>query len=437
MKETSGKKKRRQKRPSCNSCETALVPGSFFCHICGHKRKQAVPIENLVTSCEAIEYTEREIILEKLKCNNINTANQIWGWAKHDIAKAASSKHAEILVEKLKEMKTAGHRPIEMVGSNTMIKILQFLDQTDRSRGDAIRALRATSSSMARLMTHVPASLTVALKQKTPLTNSQLEHVTTVFHTSAAYHTLEIRNALTDTCFVKFASSLVSTQNALTRLYLPNCGLTEKCETALSEILSDSSIYLSVLNINENRICTEGGKGILKAVASHKHLTGLHMSCNRLGDNGAQYVSSTLRSNKKLKILNISYNGITKIGAREIGNGLAENSSLEALQMSGNCIKADGYRSLLEGIETGNALSSLYVNGCGISLTGEGSYGDRKFSVPSLKMLQISENGAVPTVLESEECCKPCGIDCGSIPTWMSKDIELQAQLDTAMTQLY
>ena len=109
---------------------------------------------------------------------------------------------------------------------------------------------------------------------------------------------------------------------------------------------------ISLLNLTNNSIGSEGLSYLEKFFLNTEKLTTLMLRHNLIGTQGLIYLTGYLNLNKKIKLrtLDISYNGIHIDGVQTITDFIVKYKKLISLYMGGNYIKAEGINILSNGL---------------------------------------------------------------------------------------
>uniref|UniRef100_A0A8C4TP88 NACHT, LRR and PYD domains-containing protein 3-like n=1 Tax=Erpetoichthys calabaricus TaxID=27687 RepID=A0A8C4TP88_ERPCA len=154
---------------------------------------------------------------------------------------------------------------------------------------------------------------------------------------------LSYNNNMEDSGVEQLCEGLRSPNCKLETLWLDSCSLTSACCSALSSVLSSPNSRLTYLNLDEN---------------------------NNLGDSGARQLSEGLRSdNCKLKELWLWSCGLTSACCSALSSVLlSPNSRLTVLVLNDNKLKDSGARQLSEGLRSHNCkLETLGLDSCGLT----------------------------------------------------------------------
>ena len=99
-------------------------------------------------------------------------------------------------------------------------------------------------------------------------------------------------------------------------------------------IVSASFISHPQLNLEANRIGSEGAKSLADALKVNASLTSLVIHSNKLGDEGIDAMATALKesSTSKLASLGVRFNGIGSKGAESLAAYLAVSASMTKMR---------------------------------------------------------------------------------------------------------
>ncbi|XP_051777774.1 NACHT, LRR and PYD domains-containing protein 3-like isoform X1 [Erpetoichthys calabaricus] len=184
-------------------------------------------------------------------------------------------------------------------------------------------------------------------------------------------------NYLEDSGVNQLCEGLRSENCKLEILNLRSCGLTSRCCSALSSVLSSPNSRLVELDMGSRnslslcgityRCCSDLSSALS---AIHSRLTKLNRRDNNMEDSGVDQLIEGLRSeNCKLKKLSLSLCGLTSGCCSALSSALsAPHSRLTELNLSGNNMEDSGVDQLCEGLKSENCkLEKLDLCYCGLT----------------------------------------------------------------------
>ena len=196
---------------------------------------------------------------------------------------------------------------------------------------------------------------------------------------------------------VKFLSlgvcKYLNTHSTLTTqldMYLSDNDIHEEEAHHIAELLTNTNIIVSQLDLSRNRVGAEGLKSLCGALVTNTSLTELDLSsCSLLvsEDNGPILTEMLLRNNT-LKVLHLSFNILTESACHYIATGLNDNTSLRALNLCYCGITDRGVESLSPGLNDYIEILNLYGNKK-ITISGLKTLASRLITPARLRLLWI------------------------------------------------
>uniref|UniRef100_A0A8C4TAZ0 Fibronectin type-III domain-containing protein n=1 Tax=Erpetoichthys calabaricus TaxID=27687 RepID=A0A8C4TAZ0_ERPCA len=156
-------------------------------------------------------------------------------------------------------------------------------------------------------------------------------------------------NNMEDSGVNQLCEGLRSENCKLEKLNLSDCGVTYRCCSALSSVLSSPNSQLTELNLNNKSSLMVGGNN------------------NNIGDPGVNQLCEGLRSeNCKLEKLSLSHCGLTTTCCSALSSALsAPHTRLTELELSWNIMEDSGVVQLCEGLRSENCkLEKLNLSNC-------------------------------------------------------------------------
>jgi hypothetical protein len=158
---------------------------------------------------------------------------------------------------------------------------------------------------------------------------------------------------------------------------------------------------LESLDLQMNRIASEGAEKLCMALHRNTTLQTLHISSNDLGVEGAAWLAAALAVNSTLKTLSFDYNMIGDEGADRIAEGLSKNIGLSKLALRGNEIGERGGKSLATSLQSNSTLTFLDMDANEIEDAGAEAFLQMLVSNQVLLQLSVFGCGISPLVAKS------------------------------------
>ncbi|KAL0226104.1 hypothetical protein P9112_013428 [Eukaryota sp. TZLM1-RC] len=183
----------------------------------------------------------------------------------------------------------------------------------------------------------------------------------------------------------------LESNSTLTELYLVSNNITSEGASALARALESNST-LTELYLVSNNITSEGASALARALESNSTLTELYLGHNNITSEGASALARALESNSSLTELNLGDNKITAEGASALARALESNSTLTELYLGHNKITSEGASALARALENNSTLTELYLGHNKITSEGASALARALENNSTLTELNLGDN---------------------------------------------
>jgi len=189
---------------------------------------------------------------------------------------------------------------------------------------------------------------------------------------------------------IKELSRMLSINKVLIELNLSMAEITpDYCNTIKTGLSQNTT--LSVLNLSNNNIQTQGAASILESL-QYSNLSELDLSHNHIMDDSAPHFSQMLLNNRTLKVLKISHNMLSSKFFASISKALAQDKILTSLNISKNPITTKGLVSVGYALALSTSLVILIAQACKIDSNGFSEFAEFLGKNHGLATLQLNNN---------------------------------------------
>ncbi|VAI72497.1 unnamed protein product [Triticum turgidum subsp. durum] len=192
------------------------------------------------------------------------------------------------------------------------------------------------------------------------------------------------------------ASSLakgVVGNKSLRELHLHGNGFGNEGLRVLMSALSAHKGKITVLDIGNNNITSEGSLYVAEFIKVTKSLRWLSLYMDDVGDEGAEKVADALKQNKTISTMDFGGNNIHSRGVTAIAETLKENEVLTTLELSYNPIGPEGVKALCDVLKFNGKLQTLKLGWCQIGVSGAEFIADCLKYNTTLSTLDLRANG--------------------------------------------
>uniref|UniRef100_A0A0E0DZN6 peroxidase n=1 Tax=Oryza meridionalis TaxID=40149 RepID=A0A0E0DZN6_9ORYZ len=179
----------------------------------------------------------------------------------------------------------------------------------------------------------------------------------------------------------------------LRELHLHGNGFGNEGVRALMSALSAHKGKITVLDIGNNNITSEGSLHVAEFIKRTKSLLWLSLYMNDISDEGAEKVADALKQNKTISTVDLGGNNIHSKGVSAIAETLKDNSVVTTLELSYNPIGPEGVKALCDVLKFNGKIQTLKLGWCQIGVSGAEFVADCLKYNTTLSTLDLRANG--------------------------------------------
>uniref|UniRef100_A0A0D3GEN8 Plant heme peroxidase family profile domain-containing protein n=1 Tax=Oryza barthii TaxID=65489 RepID=A0A0D3GEN8_9ORYZ len=179
----------------------------------------------------------------------------------------------------------------------------------------------------------------------------------------------------------------------LRELHLHGNGFGNEGVRALMSALSVHKGKITVLDIGNNNITSEGSLHVAEFIKRTKSLLWLSLYMNDISDEGAEKVADALKQNKTISTVDLGGNNIHSKGVSAIAETLKDNSVVTTLELSYNPIGPEGVKALCDVLKFNGKIQTLKLGWCQIGVSGAEFVADCLKYNTTLSTLDLRANG--------------------------------------------
>nr|CAB3470148.1 unnamed protein product [Digitaria exilis] len=164
----------------------------------------------------------------------------------------------------------------------------------------------------------------------------------------------------------------------------------------IRELMSTLSAHkgkITVVDIGNNNIGSEGLRPVAEFIKRTKSLLWFSLYMNDISDEGAEKVAEALKDNKTISTIDLGGNNIHSRGVSAIAEILKDNAVLTTLDLSYNPIGSDGVKTLCDVLKFHGKIQTLKLGWCQIGVQGAEFIADCLKYNTTLSTLDLRANG--------------------------------------------
>ncbi|GJN29181.1 hypothetical protein PR202_gb17378 [Eleusine coracana subsp. coracana] len=180
---------------------------------------------------------------------------------------------------------------------------------------------------------------------------------------------------------------------AFHEIHLHGNGIGNEGVRELMSALSAHKGKITVVDIGNNNIGSEGLRPVAELIKRTKSLLWFSLYMNDISDEGAEKVADALKHNKTISTIDLGGNNIHSKGVCAIAETLKENAVLSTLDLSYNPIGPDGVKALCDVLKFHGKIQTLKLGWCQIGVPGAEFIADCLKYNTTLSTLDLRANG--------------------------------------------
>ncbi|KAL0226110.1 hypothetical protein P9112_013434 [Eukaryota sp. TZLM1-RC] len=234
----------------------------------------------------------------------------------------------------------------------------------------------------------------------------------------------------------------LESNSTLTKLNLGDNKITSEGASALARALESNST-MTELNLGNNNITSEGASALARALESNSTLTTLYLQYNNFPSEGASALARALESNSTLTKLNLGDNKITSEGASALARALESNSTLTTLDLQYNNFTSEGASALAHALESNSTLTKLNLGNNNITSEGASALARALESNSTLTTLYLQSNNitsegasALARALESNSTLTELNLQYNNITSEGASALARALESNSTLTEL-